>query len=257
MKRGLGSIIMLCSWCMNFVKPPKVDSEFWLALLPVAIAHSVGHVAATVSMSKVAVSFTHIIKSSEPAFTVLVSTFMLGETFPTPVYLSLVPIIAGCSLAAATELNFDLVGFLGAIISNLAFVFRNIFSKRGMKGRSISGINYYACLSILSLLILTPFALLLEGPKLWAVGWQRALLLIGPDFIWWVVAQSVFYHLYNQFSYMSLDEISALSFSIGNTMKRISVILSSIIIFHTPVRPLNIIGAAIAIIGAYIYSQAG
>ncbi|XP_078157603.1 glucose-6-phosphate/phosphate translocator 1, chloroplastic-like isoform X2 [Carex rostrata] len=252
-----GSIIMLCSWCMNFVKPPKVDSEFWLALLPVAIAHSVGHVAATVSMSKVAVSFTHIIKSSEPAFTVLVSTFMLGETFPTPVYLSLVPIIAGCSLAAATELNFDLVGFLGAIISNLAFVFRNIFSKRGMKGRSISGINYYACLSILSLLILTPFALLLEGPKLWAVGWQRALLLIGPDFIWWVVAQSVFYHLYNQFSYMSLDEISALSFSIGNTMKRISVILSSIIIFHTPVRPLNIIGAAIAIIGAYIYSQAG
>lgn len=75
-----------------------------------AIAHSVGHVAATVSMSKVAVSFTHVIKSSEPAFSVLVSTFMLGETFPTPVYLSLVPIIAGCSLAAATELNFDLVG---------------------------------------------------------------------------------------------------------------------------------------------------
>lgn len=56
---------------------------------------------------------------------------------------------------------------------------------------------------------------------------------------------------------MSLDEISALTFSIGNTMKRISVIVSSIIIFRTPVRPLNIIGAAIAIIGAYIYSQAG
>lgn len=32
-----GSIIMLCSWCMNFVKPPKVDSEFWLALLPVSL----------------------------------------------------------------------------------------------------------------------------------------------------------------------------------------------------------------------------
>ncbi|RWV77995.1 hypothetical protein GW17_00061105 [Ensete ventricosum] len=30
-------------------------------------------------MSKVAVSFTHIIKSGEPAFSVLVSRFVLGE----------------------------------------------------------------------------------------------------------------------------------------------------------------------------------
>lgn len=74
------------------------------------MAHTIGHVAATVSMSKVAVSFTHIIKSGEPAFSVLVSRFILGETFPMPVYLSLVPIIGGCGLAALTELNFNMTG---------------------------------------------------------------------------------------------------------------------------------------------------
>lgn len=73
------------------------------------MAHTIGHVAATVSMSKVAVSFTHIIKSGEPAFSVLVSR-LLGETFPLPVYLSLLPIIGGCGLAAITELNFNLIG---------------------------------------------------------------------------------------------------------------------------------------------------
>lgn len=71
----------------------------------------------------------------------------------------------------------------------------------------------------------------------------------------WVAAQSIFYHLYNQVSYMSLDEISPLTFSIGNTMKRISVIVSSIIIFHTPVQPVNALGAAIAIFGTFLYSQ--
>lgn len=71
----------------------------------------------------------------------------------------------------------------------------------------------------------------------------------------WVAAQSIFYHLYNQVSYMSLDQISPLTFSIGNTMKRISVIVSSIIIFHTPVQPVNALGAAIAILGTFIYSQ--
>lgn len=71
----------------------------------------------------------------------------------------------------------------------------------------------------------------------------------------WVAAQSIFYHLYNQVSYMSLDEISPLTFSIGNTMKRISVIVSSIIIFHTPIQPVNALGAAIAVFGTFLYSQ--
>lgn len=73
---------------------------------------------------------------------------------------------------------------MGAMISNLAFVFRNIFSKRGMKGKAVGGMNYYACLSILSLLILTPFALAVEGPAMWAAGWQKALSEIGPNIIW-------------------------------------------------------------------------
>ncbi|WCJ37203.1 Glucose-6-phosphate/phosphate translocator 2 chloroplastic [Euphorbia peplus] len=251
-----GSLIMLVSWATRIAETPNTDFEFWKTLLPVAVAHTIGHVAATVSMSKVAVSFTHIIKSAEPAFSVLVSRFLLGETFPAGVYLSLLPIIGGCALAAVTELNFNMVGFMGAMISNLAFVFRNIFSKKGMKGKSVSGMNYYACLSLLSLLILTPFAIAVEGPQMWAAGWQTAVSQIGPNFIWWVVAQSVFYHLYNQVSYMSLDEISPLTFSIGNTMKRISVIVSSIIIFHTPVRAVNALGAAIAILGTFLYSQA-
>ncbi|KAL4354763.1 hypothetical protein GQ457_06G022120 [Hibiscus cannabinus] len=264
-----GSLMMLVSWAVRIAEPPKIDLEFWKALFPVrfpslffffvwlvAVAHTIGHVAATVSMSKVAVSFTHIIKSGEPAFSVLVSRFLLGDTFPPAVYLSLLPIIGGCALAALTELNFNMTGFMGAMISNLAFVFRNIFSKKGMKGKSVSGMNYYACLCMLSLVILTPFAIAVEGPHMWAAGWKEAVSLIGSQFIWWVAAQSIFYHLYNQVSYMSLDEISPLTFSVGNTMKRISVIVSSIIIFHTPVQPINALGAAIAILGTFLYSQA-
>ncbi|XP_073150738.1 glucose-6-phosphate/phosphate translocator 1, chloroplastic-like [Henckelia pumila] len=251
-----GSLIMLISWALRIAEAPKTDLDFWKTLFPVAVAHTIGHVAATVSMSKVAVSFTHIIKSGEPAFSVLVSRFILGETFPPSVYLSLLPIIGGCGLAALTELNFNMTGFMGAMISNLAFVFRNIFSKKGMKGKSVSGMNYYACLSMLSLLILTPFAIAVEGPQMWALGFEKAVSQIGPQIVWWMAAQSVFYHLYNQVSYMSLDEISPLTFSIGNTMKRISVIVASIIIFQTPIQPVNALGAAIAIFGTFLYSQA-
>jgi solute carrier family 35 protein E1 len=81
--------------------------------------------------------------------------------------------------------SFAVAGFVGAMISNIAFVFRNIFSKRGMvKSNKVGGMNYYACLSILSLVFLTPFAFAVEGPKLWATGWQQASETVGQQFVW-------------------------------------------------------------------------
>lgn len=100
--------ILLNILCFNLVAIPRFSQISFF--FQVAVAHTIGHVAATVSMSKVAVSFTHIIKSGEPAFSVLVSRFLLGETFPAGVYLSLLPIIGGCALAAVTELNFNMTG---------------------------------------------------------------------------------------------------------------------------------------------------
>lgn len=58
---------------------------------------------------------------------------------------------------------------------------------------------------------------------------------------------------YAQVSYMSLDLISPLPFSIGNTMKPVTVIVSSIIVFHTQVRPTNPVVVTIAILGTFLY----
>ncbi len=81
-----------------------------------------------------------------------------------------------------------MAGFVGAMISNIAFVFRNIFSKRGMvKSNKVGGMNYYACLSMMSLLFLTPFAFAVEGPKLWATGWQQASETVGQQFVWYAI----------------------------------------------------------------------
>lgn len=55
---------------------------------------------------------------------------------------------------------------------------------------------------------------------------------------------------------MILEMVSPVTHSVGNCLKRVVVIASSIIFFQTPVSPLNSIGTASAVAGVYLYSRA-
>ncbi|XP_028771873.1 xylulose 5-phosphate/phosphate translocator, chloroplastic [Neltuma alba] len=253
----VGSVWMLVLWSLKLQQCPKISKSFIVALLGPALFHTIGHISACVSFSKVAVSFTHVIKSAEPVFSVVFSSF-LGDKYPVQVWLSILPIVLGCSLAAVTEVSFNVQGLWGAMISNVGFVLRNIYSKRSLQNfKEVDGLNLYGWISIISLLYLFPVAIAVEGSQ-WIPGYYRAIEAIGKPstFYIWVLLSGLFYHLYNQSSYQALDEISPLTFSVGNTMKRVVVIVSSVLVFRNPVRPLNALGSAIAILGTFLYSQA-
>ena len=56
---------------------------------------------------------------------------------------------------------------------------------------------------------------------------------------------------------MVLDTgLSALGLSVGNVMKRVAVVLSSVMFFRNPVSPLNWFGSFVAIFGTWLYSVA-
>ncbi|CAI8590435.1 unnamed protein product [Vicia faba] len=253
----VGSIWMLVLWSLKLQPCPKISKPFIFALLGPALFHTIGHISACVSFSKVAVSFTHVIKSAEPVFSVIFSS-VIGDRYPIQVWLSILPIVLGCSLAAVTEVSFNIQGLWCALISNVGFVLRNIYSKKSLQNfKEVDGLNLYGWITILSFLYLFPVAIFVEGSQ-WIPGYYKAIEAIGkPSTLYvWVLVSGVFYHLYNQSSYQALDEISPLTFSVGNTMKRVVVIVSSVLVFRNPVRPLNGLGSAIAILGTFLYSQA-
>ncbi|XP_030553097.1 xylulose 5-phosphate/phosphate translocator, chloroplastic [Rhodamnia argentea] len=253
----VGSVWMFVLWSLKLQPCPKISKPFVVALLGPALFHTVGHISACVSFSKVAVSFTHVIKSAEPVFSVVFSSF-LGDSYPLAVWLSILPIVFGCSLAAVTEVSFNFGGLWGAMISNVGFVLRNIYSKKSLQSfKEVNGLNLYGWISIISLCYLFPVAVFVEGSQ-WVQGYHKAIEAVGKSstFYFWVLLSGVFYHLYNQSSYQALDDISPLTFSVGNTMKRVVVIVSTVLVFRNPVRPLNALGSAIAIFGTFLYSQA-
>ena len=55
-------------------------------------------------------------------------------------------------------------------------------------------------------------------------------------------------------AFLALDAVHPVTHAVGNTLKRVFVIVSSVVLFKTPVTNQGIIGSAIAIIGVLIYS---
>ncbi|XP_019432460.1 PREDICTED: triose phosphate/phosphate translocator, non-green plastid, chloroplastic-like [Lupinus angustifolius] len=253
---ALGTVIVAIMWGFNLYKRPNISRAQLAAILPLAVVHTLGNLFTNMSLGKVAVSFTHTIKASEPFFSVILSAMFLGEMPTTWVVASLVPIVGGVALASATEASFNWVGFSSAMASNLTNQFRNVLSKKVMvkKEESIDNITLFSIITVMSFLLSAPVTIFMEGVKFTPTYLQAAGLNINEVYIRSLLAALCF-HAYQQVSYMILQRVSPVSHSVGNCVKRVVVIASSVLFFKTPVSPVNAFGTAIALAGVFLYSR--
>lgn len=249
----VGVVYCLGSWAVGLPKRAPIDSNLLKLLIPVAVCHALGHVTSNVSFAAVAVSFTHTIKALEPFFNAAASQFILGQQIPITLWLSLAPVVLGVSMASLTELSFNWLGFISAMISNISFTYRSIYSKKAMT--DMDSTNLYAYISIIALFVCIPPAIILEGPQLIKSGFSDAIAKVGlTKFIsdlFWV---GMFYHLYNQLATNTLERVAPLTHAVGNVLKRVFVIGFSIIVFGNRISTQTAIGTSIAIAGVAMYS---
>lgn len=253
---AVGTVIVALMWGLNLYKRPKLSGAMLGAILPLAAVHTLGNLFTNMSLGKVAVSFTHTIKAMEPFFSVVLSAMFLGE-FPTPwVVGSLVPIVGGVALASVTEASFNWAGFWSAMASNVSNQSRNVLSKKAMvnKEESLDNITLFSIITVMSFFLLAPVAVFMEGVKFTPAYLQSAGLNVRQVYIRSLLAALCF-HAYQQVSYMILERVSPVTHSVGNCVKRVVVIVSSVIFFQTPVSPVNAFGTAIALAGVFLYSR--
>lgn len=249
----VGVVYCLVSWAVGLPKRAPIDGNQLKLLIPVAVCHALGHVTSNVSFAAVAVSFTHTVKALEPFFNAAASQFILGQSIPFTLWLSLAPVVLGVSMASLTELSFNWLGFISAMISNISFTYRSIYSKKAMT--DMDSTNVYAYISIIALIVCIPPAVILEGPKLMQHGFNDAIAKVGmTKFIsdlFWV---GMFYHLYNQLATNTLERVAPLTHAVGNVLKRVFVIGFSILVFGNKISLQTGIGTSIAIAGVAMYS---
>lgn len=259
---AIGIFYFVPLWLLGLRKAPKLSANDLKTLFPIALCHTGVHVGAVIALGAGAVSFAHIVKASEPVVTCVLNAVFLGQILPTNVYLTLLPIIGGVAIASLKELSFTWLALGSAMLSNVSSAARGVLSKKTMSGKKIGenldAQNLYAVLTAMSTAILIPLTLALEGTgcfsafgKVVASGkfTSRGLSLL-------LAMSGLTYYAYNEVAFLALGKVNPVTHAVGNTIKRVVIIVASVIAFKTPMSTGSIVGSSVAIAGTLLYSLA-
>lgn len=260
MAAGLAYFVPL--WLTGIRKAPKLSMGDLKTLFPIALCHTGVHIGAVIALGAGAVSFAHIVKASEPVVTCGLNALLLGQILPIPVYLTLLPIIGGVAIASMKELSFTFLALASAMLSNVSSAARSVLSKKTMAGKQIGenldAQNLYAVLTAMSTAILIPLALAMEGTGLFTSFNE---VVAAGDFTSKSLAtllalSGATYYAYNEVAFLALGKVNPVTHAVGNTIKRVVIIVASVVAFKTPMSTGSIIGSSIAIFGTLLYSLA-
>lgn len=229
------------------------------------LAFALGQCFTVAALGSVAVSFAHTVKAFEPAVNALLSAVFLGQVFKPVVYVTLLPVFVGVFLASSAEASFNAFGFATAMGSNFSFQTRNVLAtKLGSVGDMGSGTttrktNQLAVLNAIATVVLAPVVIvaprgfgfipeaLRTAAEAGVPNQQLALDLAQSGF---------FYFMYQMASFWVLSLVEPITHSVLNTLKRVVIIVVSVMVFRNPISPEGGAGAGLAIFGVMLYSVA-
>lgn len=255
----LGTCQMLMTLLLGYVQmlverqspgPMKKPPGFYRHMIIVGALRYATVLLGLVALNYVAVSFTETVKSSAPAFTVVLSRLLLGQVTGFYVNLSLLPVMTGLAVCSANELSFNMLGFLAALATNISECAQNVYSKMLISGDdfkySPAEMQFYT--SLASLVVALPVTLYLVSPS--------ALLATSLPLASCLLLNGSFFHGQTLAAYYLMDYISPVTHSVANTGKRAFLIWTSILLFGNEVTFLSGLGTAIVILGVLLYNIA-
>uniref|UniRef100_A0A0K0F2D9 Solute carrier family 35 member E1 (inferred by orthology to a human protein) n=1 Tax=Strongyloides venezuelensis TaxID=75913 RepID=A0A0K0F2D9_STRVS len=225
-------------------------------LLPFALGKALAVVSTYFGLLKVSISYAQTVKCTMPIFTVIIARIFLNEKQSNKIYLSLFPIVAGVVLCTFTEINFDEIGLIASLTSTSLYSLMNVLAKKILEDTSINPLQLLSLNSKMAFVLCFPVWFYNEG-ILFVTSSLDQSQYTHPDskFTFLLFASGFIAFIQNFCAFTLIHHLTALSYSIANTSKRIVVISSSIFFFQNNINALNILGMTLSIAGVAFYNR--
>ncbi len=246
-------------WLVGLRPYPKLTHAGKNAVASVGLYHALGQLASMLSLGAGPVSFTHIVKAMEPFFSAIVSGLYFKKWMKAPVYATLIPVVGGVGYACLKELNFSWLAFTAAMASNLAFALRAVQSKVALQsgkdaGTNLSPPNMFGLVTWAALLISIPIALIFESNFMDLLAAALDSVANKNQFYRALLLSGLFHYLNNEVMYLALGSVHPVTLAVGNTMKRVFILVASVMVFRNPITLQAGIGSGVGIVGVLLYS---
>jgi hypothetical protein len=130
---------------------------------------------------------------------------------------------------------------------------------------TMSPSNLFAAVTCMSFIFSVPIGIILEGHilidlfKFIANGdisnaTTNDATIHFTKTIMYVLSSGLFHYLNNEVMYLVLSNVHPITLAVGNTMKRVFIIVAGVLVFSTPVTTSTAIGSTIGIGGVFVYS---
>lgn len=279
---GVGALYVAVLWLLRLrSKPVLAGSSAKMTVRTVGFWHCLGQLLSMVSLGAGPVSFTHIVKALEPFFSALVAALYFGKWMHPVVYATLLPVVGGVGYACLKEKSFSWLAFGTAMGSNLAFALRAVLSKMAMTagddgenklGSHLTAPNMFGLVTCAAFWISIPMAFVLEGAAFFQSSgttmsddievalpslWQSAVSASeqgSSGLVRSIVMSGLFHYLNNEVMYLALSNVHPVTLAVGNTMKRVFIMVASVMVFRNQISLQAGIGSAVGISGVLLYS---
>lgn len=215
----------------------------------------VANMANSLALDRIGISLTYTSKCGIPLMTVLLTMLFDGvSALPNAVaLLSLVPIAVGIAAASWSTPSFELLGFMAAMISTLAQALLNVTSKRAMMVTGVTGPVAQRTMVLVGLI--WTLSMIVGELRQQQKTLPRKRNVLPPSWLAWMALTA--YHVEYVLSFMFVKLVQPVTYGTMDAIRRLCIIWSGRAMFGgAPLTRINVIGIALALLGALSYSTA-
>ena len=203
------------------------------------------------SYKHVPVSLTHTIKSLSPIVSTISQYIFTRIIIKFNEFVCLIPIIFGVILSSINEIEFEMKGFISALIATVVGVLQNTTSKIVLSNNKndINPISLHLYGSIISIFLLLPLSIIME------YSMYKNIFNYNYNLYNNIILSCIILYAQTMSSLYMLKYVNTVTHNVCNTCKRFWIIIISIYYFNREVNIMNYFGIFLAMFGFISYQH--